>query len=120
MNRQTQSPPPPTNTPHGSASDRTHLEWVLKSQNEMGQTLGELKSDSRHISEALKRIEDGQKALLSKIEDNEKNISKINTRLIVFTAVFTTAIAVAGFFINGQATKTFEFMEKISKTELKK
>ena len=86
----------------------------------MGRMLGELTSDTKHITAALKRIEDGQKLLLSKIEGNEKNVSKINTRLLVFTAVFTTAIFVAGFFINGQATKTFNFMEKISQTELKK
>lgn len=82
--------------------------------------MGELKSGSKHINETLKRIEEGQKVLLSKIEESEKKISGINTKLIVFTAIFATAITVAGFFINGQATKTFEFMEKIRETELKK
>lgn len=120
MNNKKRTSPPTLNTPHGSASDRTHMDWVLNSQNELKGTVGELQSDSKHVLEAIKRIEKNQEKLLIKIESSEEKVNKINTKLLVFTAIFATAITVAGFFINGQATKTFDFMEKISKTELKK
>ncbi len=140
MRNRNQSPPT-TNTANGGDSEKSQLNWVLQAQNQINKDVGTLLSDSEHASESIKRIEVNQNNILTKIEanqcallsrleanqsdllvkaeSNEKGVRSINTKLIVFVAIISTAITVGGAFLNGKVSDVFGSMQEMAESQKK-
>lgn len=101
------APPPETSRPFadGGASERNQLDWVLRSQSNLGERIASIETHNIHIANSLDKIE-------KMLEKHGEATTKINTKLAVAAAVMITVGAVFAFLIDGKLGKLSSFMEQ--------
>lgn len=103
----------------GGADEHSQLQWVLTNQNDLCGRISTVEAKLEANEKTLDRIEKLCEKIDGRMETQRVTFDKFKLKVMLVGVSVASGIAVAGWFLNGNVSKMFSELNKISELQQK-